>query len=159
MKAANLINKLNKINVKSNVVNVNGYNMDVEFTINGMFFKAGYLINDDTIFYNHNFRRRSNHENVEVNGERKAYATDVRVDVRKSETNNIYIKIRKKSEGRSKKTANSNANQIEYSYQINNNEIVLNGYFLSNYENTYKDEYINVTVFIPIGKTIYSCII
>ena len=43
MTTANLISKLNKMNIESTIVNDNDYNMDVEFIINGMTFKAGFI--------------------------------------------------------------------------------------------------------------------
>ena len=49
MKTANLINKLNKMNIENKIVDVNGYNKDVVFTINKMTFYAGFTANNDTI--------------------------------------------------------------------------------------------------------------
>lgn len=42
MTTANLISKLTKMNVTYTVVDVNGYNMDIEFSINGLNFSAGF---------------------------------------------------------------------------------------------------------------------
>ena len=49
MKVSNLLNKLSKLNIKHSIVDVNGYNQDIEFSINNMIFKAGYIIGCDVI--------------------------------------------------------------------------------------------------------------
>ena len=38
-----LISKLTKLNIPHNILDCNGYNMDIEFTINGKTFKAGFF--------------------------------------------------------------------------------------------------------------------
>jgi hypothetical protein len=43
MKSATLIKKLEKFGIPYNVVDVNGYNKDIEFTINDTNFKAGII--------------------------------------------------------------------------------------------------------------------
>jgi hypothetical protein len=42
MKTANLISKLNKMNIAHIVLENNGYNKDIQFAINGFTFKAGF---------------------------------------------------------------------------------------------------------------------
>jgi len=48
MTTTNLISKLTKMNVSYNVLENNGYNKDIQFSINGLTFKAGF-INGKTI--------------------------------------------------------------------------------------------------------------
>jgi len=48
MKKSSLINKLNKLGI-SHTIHGNGYNMNVQFTVNGRIFDAGYTINKDDI--------------------------------------------------------------------------------------------------------------
>ena len=43
MKISNLISKLNKMNVSHTIVDVNGYNKDIQFSINGLTFLAGFI--------------------------------------------------------------------------------------------------------------------
>ena len=42
MTTANLISKLTKMNVSHTILINNGYNKDIEFSINGLTFKAGF---------------------------------------------------------------------------------------------------------------------
>jgi hypothetical protein len=43
MTTTNLITKLNKMNIPYTILDCNGYNMDIEFTINNYTFKAGFF--------------------------------------------------------------------------------------------------------------------
>jgi hypothetical protein len=43
MTTTNLISKLTKLNVPYKILDCNGYNMDIEFTINEKTFKAGFF--------------------------------------------------------------------------------------------------------------------
>jgi hypothetical protein len=48
MTTTNLISKLTKMNISYNVLENNGYNKDIQFSINGLTFKAGF-VNGKTI--------------------------------------------------------------------------------------------------------------
>ncbi len=44
MTTENLITKLTNLNINHSVTDFNGYNMDIDFTINGKLFSASYTI-------------------------------------------------------------------------------------------------------------------
>lgn len=113
------------------------------------------MINNDEIYYQHSLRRSSRKREVEINDERKIYSTEVFVNVKKSNTDEAYIIIRKDSRGKSRYSANKNAEKIKYNYTIENNEIVLDAYYISDYRNKWKDEDVRITIYIPEGVTIY----
>lgn len=113
------------------------------------------LVNDDDIHYSYNFRTNNNKVEVNVNGTDKLYSNYVKVDVRKSESDQSYIRIRKVSEGRNPAKANESAEAIDYKLEVNDNKIKLNGYFLSNYRSFIKDEVVYVTLYLNEGATVY----
>jgi phage shock protein PspC (stress-responsive transcriptional regulator) len=113
------------------------------------------VVNDDNIYYNHNLRNRNNAVSVDFNDTKMKYSNDVNIDVRKSETGNAYVEIKKTSEGRKRNKANDNAETIQYNFKSANNTIVFDAFFLSEYKNMWKDEEIKATIFIPEGTTIY----
>ncbi|WGH76924.1 hypothetical protein P8625_07210 [Tenacibaculum tangerinum] len=113
------------------------------------------VVNDDNIYYNHNVRNRNNSISVHVKDKEMKYSNDVNIDVRKSETNNAYIEIKKTSEGRKRYDANNNAEAIRYNFKVANNTIVFDAFFLSEYKNISKDEEIEATIYIPEGTTVY----
>ena len=113
------------------------------------------VVNDDNIYYNHNLRNRNNSVSVVVNDTEMKYSNDINIDVRKSETGNAYVEIKKTSKGKKRNNANDNAEAIEYKFKSANNTIVFDAFFLSEYKNIWKDEEIKATVFIPEGTTVY----
>ena len=113
------------------------------------------VVNDDNIYYQHNLRNRDNSISVHVNDKEMKYSNDINIDVRKSETGNAYIEIKKTSEGRKRHNANSNAEAILYNFKTANNTIVFDAFFISEYKNMWKDEEIDAVLYIPEETTVY----
>ncbi|WBX73223.1 PspC domain-containing protein [Tenacibaculum pacificus] len=113
------------------------------------------VVNDDNIYYNQNLSNRNNAEDVVINDVKMKYSNDINIDVRKSETGNAYIEIKRTSEGKKRNKANDNAKEINYNFNITNNTIIFDAFFLSAYKNIWKDEEIKATVYIPEGTTVY----
>ncbi|WP_397446319.1 PspC domain-containing protein [Polaribacter sp. R77954] len=113
------------------------------------------MINDDNLYYRHNLRRSTYKEEVEVNGEVMTYASDIKLDVRKSNTDENYMVIQKESKGKTRSKAKENAKQIKYNFKRIANTIVLDAYFLSDYKNLWKDEEINIIFYLTENTTVY----
>ncbi len=113
------------------------------------------VVNDDDIYYQSNLRRNDNSIEVEVNNEMKTYSNYVKFDVEKSDSDESYMQIRKESRGKSRSRANKNASEIEYKFNVEGNKILIDGYFLSDYKNIWKDEEINITLYIPEYVTVF----
>ncbi|WP_139956425.1 PspC domain-containing protein [Flavicella sediminum] len=113
------------------------------------------VVNDEELNYKSYFRRDSEHEVVYVNDEKRLYSTNVQIDILESENDSAFIKIRRESEGKNRNSATEKAEQIEYDYQVIDNNIILNGYFLSDINSRHKDEKVSVTLYLPIGMTVY----
>ncbi|UAM99682.1 PspC domain-containing protein [Polaribacter litorisediminis] len=113
------------------------------------------MVNDDTLYYRQNIRRSTYREEVTINDEKMVYASNIKVDVRKSTSNESSIVIQKISRGRNKNKANLNTKKIKYKYQLEDHTIVLDAFFLSDYNNLWKEEVINITLYIPENVVIY----
>jgi len=113
------------------------------------------MVNDDSIYYRHNLIRTSKPKEVKIDGITMTYASNINVDVRKSTTNKSYFIVQKESKGKSKSQAKENANEINYNFEIIENTIILDAYFLSNYKNFWKDEEINITFYVSKDIIIY----
>ncbi len=86
---------------------------------------------------------------------KKTYSNELYVNVKQSETDSAFLQIRKNSEGKSLIKAMKTASEIDYTFDIVNNELQLNTHFLSDYRNWHKDEEIYITLFIPNDVTVY----
>jgi phage shock protein PspC (stress-responsive transcriptional regulator) len=114
------------------------------------------VINDDTLFYNSSLRRnRDDKEQVEVLGEMKLYSTNISIDVKASNSEESYFTIKKSSFGRNKITAKKDAEAIKYHFEQKGNTIVLDAFFISDYQNMFKDEEVKITIFLANGVTVY----
>jgi len=113
------------------------------------------MINNDLLYYQDNLKRSSRKHEVAIDGELMVYTNDIRLDVKKSNTGYAYFIVQKESYGRSRIKASKNAEKIQYEYTITDNEIVFDAFFLSDLKNIFKDEEIDITVFIPATSTIY----
>jgi phage shock protein PspC (stress-responsive transcriptional regulator) len=113
------------------------------------------MIGNDNLSTFKVLKRRYNPETVYDNDTQKLYSTKLYVDVKPTDNENGYIKIRKESEGKSRLTANNDAESIEYQFRLNDSNLELNGYFLSNFKNKFKDQLIDVTIYLPINSMVY----
>ncbi len=111
--------------------------------------------NNDNIFYLHNLERRDNAEEVYVDDSEAKYSNNVKISIKKSDSDEAYIEIRKESEGRKRNIANGNAEKIRYNFKQAENKLVFDAYFLSNVKNIWKDEEVYITINIPEGTPVF----
>ena len=111
--------------------------------------------NDDAIYYQHNLRRTSERRQVVIDTKQLAYSNDIRLDVKKSTSDSAYIIVQKESNGKNSMKARLNAKKIQYKYALQDNELILDAFFLSHLKNIFKEEKIDITIFIPENTTIY----
>ncbi|MBL4604374.1 MAG: hypothetical protein JKY02_01520 [Flavobacteriaceae bacterium] len=77
------------------------------------------------------------------------------MDVRESNSDETYIEIRKRSRGRNVSKARELASTIKFDYEIVDNKILIDSFFISEYRSFLKDEAVNFTIYVPEGVTIY----
>ncbi len=113
------------------------------------------VVNNDNYYYADNLRRRDNAVEVVIDETEKKYSNNVKIKVEKSETGAAYVAIKKEAEGKKRAVANENAEKITYNFDLSNNTLIFDAYFLSNHKNMWKDEEVTLTVFIPEGTVVY----
>ena len=96
-------------------------------------------------------RRNYGYESVYDSDIQKLYSTKVYVDIKTTDKEKAFVKIRKESEGNNRLTANKDAEAIEYQFNLNNENLLLNGYFLSNFKNKFKEQSVDITIYLPIN--------
>ena len=113
------------------------------------------MVNDDELYYQDKLSRSTKRIKVEDNGVKKIYATNVKVSVEKSNTEEFIFKIRKVSEGRNKNKATENATKIDYRYSIKGSTLKLNAFFLSHLNHRSSDEIVYVTIYVPENNILF----
>ncbi|MGB5500016.1 MAG: hypothetical protein WBM77_13890, partial [Maribacter sp.] len=88
------------------------------------------------------------------NGEEILVSDDVRLSVKKSKDSVIRIKVRKDANGSSFIEAKEIAGNIDYSYAVEGNSIILDDFLTTSMRNKFRDQEVWVTLFVPEGKTI-----
>jgi phage shock protein PspC (stress-responsive transcriptional regulator) len=94
-----------------------------------------------------NFRITKDSANTDV-----IYSNEVRLEIKKTDEKLPYIKIEKEAKGKSLSEAKQRAEQIRYNYQIIGNQIILDNYLLSELKNKFRDQEIEITLYLPEGS-------
>ena len=89
------------------------------------------------------------------NSVEKIYSNNVRFNIFQTDANESYIRINKKSKGSSKISARENAGNIIYDFSESGENLVLNGYFLTDVENKFRDQSLRLDLYIPDDQVIY----
>jgi hypothetical protein len=113
------------------------------------------MIGDENLSNRKELRHSYGYENVYDNDIQKLYSTRIYVDIKSNDKENAFVKIRKESEGNNRLTANKDAESIEYQFNLSDNNLLLNGYFLSDFKNKFKEQSVDITIYLPVNTVIY----
>ena len=83
------------------------------------------------------------------------YFSNVKLNVVQNNSDSILITVKQKSRGSSYKKAMFNAEQIQYSYSTVGNEMIFDPYFSIPLSEQYRFQEVELTISIPVGKTIF----
>jgi len=90
------------------------------------------------------------------NDQKMIYTTDIRLVVKSTKDSLASIHIEKKAEGSSTLTARERAQSINYNYALVGNELNLDAYLSTDFENKFRDQEVYVTLYLPEGTTLYA---
>tara|TARA_A100000171_G_scaffold53133_1_gene77535 strand:+ start:24021 stop:25775 length:1755 start_codon:yes stop_codon:yes gene_type:complete len=90
------------------------------------------------------------------NDQKIIYSNDIRLIVKSTTDSTAKIMVDKNAEGNSFLNAKKRAEAIEYAYTFENGTLYLDGYFLTAIENKYRDQEIEVTLFLPEGSILVA---
>jgi hypothetical protein len=79
------------------------------------------------------------------------YSNEVSFKIEKTDEKLPYLQIEKEARGKSLSEAKKRAEQIKYSYKIIDNQLILDNYLLTELKNKYRDQEIEITLFVPEG--------
>ncbi|WP_425077027.1 PspC domain-containing protein [Psychroserpens sp. S379A] len=90
------------------------------------------------------------------NDEKLIYSRDVRLIVRSTKDSLASINIERTAEGRNYKEAKQRAQEINYGYNLTNKKLELDGFLTTAFENKFRDQEIEVTLYLPEGTILYA---
>ena len=82
------------------------------------------------------------------------YSNEVSFKIEKTDEKLPYIQIEKEAKGKSLSEAKKRAEKIKYRYTIIGNQLVLDNYLVTDLKNKYRDQEIEITLYLPKGTLI-----
>lgn len=107
--------------------------------------------------YEYESRRRGRLDiEYNENDEKIIYSTDVRLIVRSTNDSLGRVVVEKRAEGGGYDSAKNRARAIDYNYTFDGSTLGLNAYLTTAIENKYRDQEVQVIVYLPIGTVLYA---
>lgn len=82
------------------------------------------------------------------------YSNNIRLIVRSTQDSLASLLVNRKAHGKEYLEAKNRAEAIEYNYVFNQNSLTLDGYFLAGVEDKYRDQEIEITLYLPVGSVL-----
>ena len=81
---------------------------------------------------------------------------DVRLIVKSTKDSTGRIEVLKSADGRDLRDARTRAENIEYHMEFRNNRLILNSYLTSELENHWRNQEVQITLYLPVGSTLFA---
>jgi phage shock protein PspC (stress-responsive transcriptional regulator) len=88
------------------------------------------------------------------NDEKKIYSSNVRLIFRSTKDSLTTVSIDKNARGSNYQSAKERAVAVEYNYTFNNNELLLDSYFLTDAKNKFRDQEVEIILYLPEGSIV-----
>lgn len=108
--------------------------------------------------YDFPLRRSDNYIRREIvnNNVLSSVSRNVRLIVRSTNVDKAYVQIEKRANGPSFQIAKDRAKTIDYSFELKDDTLFLDGYFTSSGEIRYTDKEVRVIVYVPEGAVLFA---
>jgi phage shock protein PspC (stress-responsive transcriptional regulator) len=88
---------------------------------------------------------------IDSTGKSVIYSNNVSFKIAQSDSKTAYIQIEKEAKGKSLFEAKQRAEKIKYSYKIIGNQLIFDNYLLTDIQEKFRDQEIEITLFLPLG--------
>lgn len=141
------IKQASAFSVDGRVVQKETINLKLTDTILIKFKYNDYFAKD--LYDNDNFKIT-----LDSTGNKVIYSNNVGFKIAQSDTETAYIQIEKEAKGETLFEAKQRAEKIKYSYKIVGNQLLLDNYLLTDSKEKFRDQEIEITLFLPMGTLI-----
>ncbi|MCH2488736.1 MAG: PspC domain-containing protein [Flavobacteriales bacterium] len=90
------------------------------------------------------------------NDQKVLYSNDIRLIVRSTTDSVAKLIIERKAEGNSFINAKKRAEAIEYNYEMQGKSLTLDGFFTTDPNNKYRDQELEIILYMPVGSILYA---
>ncbi|HAT80528.1 MAG TPA: hypothetical protein DCS17_03745 [Flavobacterium sp.] len=88
---------------------------------------------------------------IDSTGKDVIYSNNVSFKIAQTDTQSAYIQIEKQAKGKTLFEAKQRAEKINYGYKIIGNQLVFDNYLLTDLKEKFRDQDIEITLFLPLG--------
>ena len=122
------------------------------------------IITNDTLevkFITNDFFSKGIHDQTELEITQDSlknnilYSNNVNIHLKYTDKKQPYIIVEKSAKGRNFDDANNRAEKIKYNYQFVGNQLLLDNYFLTNVENKFRGQEVDIYLYMPEGIVYY----
>ena len=107
-------------------------------------------------YFSEKFRRSYGYrKGFTETGERVTYSQDIRLSIKSTRDSVAKVRVLRTAKGSDYDTAKNRAEGIIYDYTLTDNVLELNNYFLISNDESYKDQEIEITIYLPNGITVF----
>jgi len=82
------------------------------------------------------------------------YSNNVHIKIEKSDEKYAYLQIEKEAKGKSLTEAKKRSEAILYKYSFVGNKLILDNYLITDSKNKFRDQEVEITLFLPIGTLV-----
>lgn len=90
------------------------------------------------------------------NGKDVLFSRDVQLFVRSTTDSVASLEVSRSAVGSSYKTATQRAGNIHYSFEFQNNQLALDGFFTTSPEDNFREQEVVVILYLPIGSVLFA---
>lgn len=107
--------------------------------------------------YGKSIRKSTGFEIVyDENDTQQIFSKNVNLVVKSTKDSLAYLNISKVADGRSHSAAKERAGNIDYQYVLNGNILNLNGYLITDMENKYRNQKVEIELYLPEGLVLHA---
>lgn len=88
--------------------------------------------------------------------EKVIYSNDIRLIVRSTTDSTGNVLVEKKAEGKDYLSAKDRARAISHNYSFDGKTLLIDGFFTTDIDNKYRDQEIEIIVYLPEGTILYA---
>lgn len=137
-------NQMMEYSTQGRVITKKTLNMNPQDTL-----QIKFIHND---YYAKNVNENSDFQIAQDSADQRVlYSNNVRFYIAKTDENLPYLQVEKKAKGRNLGVAKEKAEKIQYGFKFQNNELILDNYILTNFKNKFRDQEVELTLYLPKG--------
>lgn len=138
------VNQMMEYSTQGRVISKKELTMNPQDTLQIKFIHNDYYsntVNDQT-----DFRIVQNTANQRV-----IYSNHVDLIIAKTDEKVPYLQVEKKAKGRDLSVAKEKSEKIEYGFKFENNQLILDNYFVSAFQHKFRDQEVQLILYLPEG--------